>query len=156
MNPAWSMIFFTTLNGTDLSASTVTSWLSATACVLTPMTLALSSASRALIGSISGLSVASMSAMRATGTPCTSTSSLPTKITTVSRGFASTTESGSVICFGCCSTSVVAELTSRKNTRIVNTSIRDVRFSLGTAFLLRVMRAMRRETFMAHLLWISP
>ena len=61
-----------------------------------------------------------------------------------------------MICFGVSSTSVVAELTSRKKTRIVNTSIRAVRFILGTFFWFRDMRLILREPFTARLLWRCP
>ena len=57
----------------------------------------------------------------------------------------------SVTCFGVSRTSVVAELTSRKKTRIVNTSISDVRFMEVTAARLRDMRFMRREFFTVRL-----
>ena len=85
-------------------------------------------------------------------TPWTVTSVGLTKITTVSRGFSSTVEAGRVICFGVSSTSVVAEFTSRKKTRIVKTSISEVRFIFGTVFWpWRLMRFMRREAFTVRL-----
>ena len=53
--------------------------------------------------------------------------------------------------FGASTTSTDPELTSRKNTRIVNTSIKDVRFILVIFTRLRAMRLMRREFLMALL-----
>ena len=78
------------------------------------------------------------------------------KITTVSLGLSSTTEAGRVICFGVSNTSVVAEFTSRKNTKIVKTSMSEVRLILASFALFRVMRLILREFFTVRLQWICP
>ena len=148
--------FLMTLKGTDLSARIVTSWLSATILVLKPMMFALTSASLSPMGAMSCPAIARMSSTSTTGTPCTVTSLALMKITTVSRGFSSTTEAGSVICFGVSSTSVVAEFTSRKKTRIVNTSISEVRFILVTVTRFRDIRLILRVFFTARLQWRCP
>ena len=140
-----------TVNGTDLSARIVTSRLSAMVFVLRPMMFALISASLRPMGSMFCPSPAMMSSTSTTLSPCTVTSVGLTKITTVSRGLSSTIDVGSLICFGVSSTSVVAELTSRKKTRIVNTSIREVRFIFTVFARLRDMRFILREFFMARL-----
>src|SRR5210317_1363215 len=74
-----------------------------------------------------------------------------TEMITVSRGFDSTLDSGSKTFLGASRISTEPEFTSRKNTRMVNTSIRDVRFIFVIFTRLRDMRFMRREFLMVHL-----
>jgi hypothetical protein len=146
--------FLTTRNGTDLSARIVTSWLSVTCFVFSPMMFSLSFARLSRMGSMVRPFVARMSSTNTTDSPWIRTSVGLTKITTVSLGFSSTTESGSVICFGVSNTSVEAEFTSRKNTRIVNTSINEVRFIRTGLARFRDIRLILRERFTARLQWI--
>src|SRR5210317_1375592 len=145
------MIFLTTANGTDRSARIVTSWLAATTRVLGPTMLFLSCDRRAVIGSIAPGCPSMRSATIATSCPCTMISSGLTEMITVSRGFDSTLDSGNETFFGASRISTEPELTSRKKTRIVNTSISDVRFIFVIFTRLRDMRFIRREFLTVHL-----
>src|SRR5210317_2505255 len=106
---------------------------------------------RAVTGSIAPGCPSMTSATIATSCPCTMISSGLTEMITVSRGFDSTLDSGNKTFFGASRISTEPEFTSRKKTRIVNTSIKDVRFIFVIFTRLRDIRLIRREFLTVHL-----
>src|SRR4030066_2587847 len=134
------MSFFSTLTGMVLWARITTSLVLATASVLRPIGVCRIWLRRSNTGRMISSLVARMSATDAVGSPCTRIICSLTMMTRVWRGLFRSTESGSLISLGGSSTSTADWFTSRKNTRMVNTSISDVRFRPVLCFLARAKK----------------